>query len=107
VQARVAGGRRGEVVRGSEGHLCGGAAERLGDEVEVVVLCYRDAAVARLVETSSSGQRSSGLSPVLSSLAKSGKLDRDGAGESGIRRCEKWLDTLPLVAGRGAAWLAR
>jgi len=38
---------------------------------------------------------------------KIGRIDRDGAGESGIRRCEKWLDTLAVVAGRGAAWLAR
>jgi hypothetical protein len=29
------------------------------------------------------------------------------AGESGIQRGEKWLDTLAVVAGRGAAWLAR
>src|SRR3954469_12896101 len=36
-------------------------------------------------------------------VAKGGKKNRDGAGESGIRRAEKWLDTLPLVAGRGAA----
>ena len=40
-------------------------------------------------------------------VAKSGKLNRGRAGWSDIRRGGKWLDTLPLVAGRGAAWLAR
>jgi hypothetical protein len=78
-----------------------------GDRLRGHAVVAADAAVARTYLERYPRARAAVELPSLPPSSKSQTSSPSSNSPAGVRRGEKPLDTLPLVAGRGAAWLAR